>query len=143
MWRPRDHLRRGFHAADGRPDRHDGPVAADFLDARRIQGVAPALPAGRYNVKVSEVSALGPTISHTLEGGLTYAKLATLPGPQQIETSLAEGTARFSWFNPIPYDQILVLDANDKPIRTLSGERAVSSSSTQPASTSWRSSCAA
>ncbi|HZN57059.1 MAG TPA: IPT/TIG domain-containing protein, partial [Planctomycetota bacterium] len=92
-----------------------------FLDARRIQGVAPALPAGRYNVKVSEVSALGPTISHTLEGGLTYAKLATLPGPQQIETSLAEGTARFSWFNPIAYDQILVLDANDKPIRTLSG----------------------
>lgn len=91
-----------------------------FLDARTIKVKAPPLAAGRYNVSVAEAAILGPTIKSTLEGALTYTR-DVYPGPQQVETSLAEGTGRFSWYNPIAYQGIEVLDLNGAVIKRLPG----------------------
>ncbi|MBI4601567.1 MAG: IPT/TIG domain-containing protein, partial [Planctomycetes bacterium] len=55
-----------------------------------------------------------------LPAGVTYVSSApALPGPQQMEASLAEGTARFSWHNPISYRQIRVLDETGTLARSL------------------------
>src|SRR5688572_7683907 len=90
--------------------------AIRFIDTRTLGVMAPGMAPGRYNVRVIETAILGPPPSSTLEGGLTYVR-DLMPGPQQVETSLAEGTARFSWYNPVEYDQIEVLDANGAVIR--------------------------
>ena len=82
--------------------------------------MAPAMAPGRYNVRVIETAVLGPAPSSTIEGGLTDVR-EIVPGPQQVETSLAEGTARFSWYNPVAYDEIEVLDASGAVIRRLDG----------------------
>ena len=94
--------------------------AIRFIDTRTLGVMAPGMAPGRYNVRVIETAILGPPPSSTLEGGLTYVR-DLMPGPQQVETSLAEGTARFSWYNPVEYDQIEVLDANGAVIRRLDG----------------------
>ena len=94
--------------------------AVRFIDTRTLEVMAPARAPGRYNVRVFEPAILVPGPSSTLEGGLTYVR-DLMPGPQQVETSLAEGTARFSWYNPVEYDHIEVLDANGAVIQRLDG----------------------
>jgi len=94
-------------------------AAIRFIDTRTLEITAPAMAPGRYNVRVSEPAIL-PGPSATLEGGVTYVR-DLLPGPQQVETSLAEGTARFSWYNPVAYDEIEIIDASGAVIRRLDG----------------------
>ena len=91
-----------------------------FIDTRTLEVQAPGKAPGRYNVRVFEPSTLVPGPSFTLEGGLGYVR-DLMPGPQQVETSLAEGTARFSWYNPVAYDEIEVIDSTGAVIRRLDG----------------------
>ncbi|MBI4603120.1 MAG: hypothetical protein HY721_14270 [Planctomycetes bacterium] len=84
-----------------------------FVDARTVTGVAPPLPAGAHDLRVAEKLYGGEdTIDHVLPRAVTYTggpgPDTTPPGPQGIEATLAEGTARFSWSNPVPYSEIRV-----------------------------------
>jgi hypothetical protein len=49
---------------------------------------------------------------------------AEVPGPQEIEATLAEGTARFAWHNPVSYDAIRVEDLSGNLIEELPGRSA-------------------
>ncbi len=101
------------------------PVAA--ADGASITGYAPPLAiriaGGILPAEiVVDVTAEDSRGRDVLLGGVTYIRPPVLiPGPQEVETSLAEGTARFSWVNPVAYDQIEVLDENDNVIQVLAG----------------------
>ncbi|MBI4585374.1 MAG: IPT/TIG domain-containing protein [Planctomycetes bacterium] len=95
-------------------------------DGTSITGYAPPLAAGGgagagpVTVDVTAEDSRGVS---GLRGAVTYiVPPVLLPGPDEIEASLAEGTARFSWFNPVAYDEIMVLDANDQVMQVLSGD---------------------
>ncbi len=90
---------------------------AAVVNAGTITGEAPPFSEGAYDVAVS-----GPVGSSILRSGLGYRECdLSFPGPDEIEGSLAEGTARFAWHNPMAYDTILVKDLDGKLLRTLSG----------------------
>lgn len=87
-----------------------------------VTGFAPELPmgipAGPADVVASDLRGMT-----TLPGGMTYTEeCPTLAPPEQFESSLAEGTALFSWYNPEPYDSIEVHDADGNLVATLPGD---------------------
>jgi hypothetical protein len=86
-----------------------------------ITGVAPALGPGEL-LGERVVVALDPRGNATLPAGVTYVEPPPpdlLPGPQGVETSLAYGTARFSWTNPLPYSAVDVETLDGSPIASL------------------------
>jgi len=90
---------------------------ATVVDAGTITGHAPPFSEGAYDVAVA--TAVG---SGLLRGGLLYSDCdQTFPGPDEVEGSLAEGSARFAWHNPVAYDEILVKDLDGAVLRTLPG----------------------
>ena len=96
-----------------------GPAVAG--DGRSITGTAPALPPGELR-GARDVTARDVRGDVSLPGGISYVDPpAVAPGPEQMETSLAEGTARFRWNNPVSYARILVSDAEDNPVAELPG----------------------
>ncbi len=102
----------------GQQQLEDSTVSADGTE---ITGVAPALGSrlqpGLFTVAVEDERG-----SASLRNGIRYIdQCAGVPGPQQVESTLAEGTARFHWFNPVEYASILVLDSEGRTLRTLAG----------------------
>jgi hypothetical protein len=89
------------------------PVLAG--DGNSITGKAPALGA-QEALGPRDVTARDPRGDVSLPGGVTYiAPPPAAPGPQEIESSLAEGTARFRWANPVAYTKILVTGHGRQP----------------------------
>lgn len=79
-------------------------------DGTEIIGQAPVLPigvpAGAHEVTVSD-----PRGDSTFGDTVTFLdECASLLPLEQFDTSLAEGTARFRWYNPEPYESIEVYD---------------------------------
>src|SRR5690606_34077963 len=91
-----------------------------LISPTEIRGRAPSL-SGEPSLGTKNVRASDTRNSYTLEGGVRYVEKPSIPGPQQVETSLAEGTARFSWYNPVAYTEIEVLDPAGNVIQRLPG----------------------
>jgi hypothetical protein len=90
-------------------------------DGTVITGTAPVLPPGEPRGS-RDVTARDTRGAVTLPRGVSYVDPPTVaPGPEQIETSLAEGTARFRWHNPVSYSRIIVTDFDDNVITELDG----------------------
>ena len=90
-------------------------------DGTSITGTAPALVPGELR-GARDVTARDVRGDVSLPGGVSYVDPPTVaPGPEQMETSLAEGTARFRWHNPVSYTRILVTDTDDNPVAELPG----------------------
>ena len=81
-----------------------------------VTGTAPAQSAG-----VKDVSAEDSRGKAILRGAVTYF-VPEVPGPLVTETALAYGKARFEWENTYAYDQIQVLDEQERVIATLPGD---------------------
>ncbi len=96
------------------------------LNGTRITAFAPPLAAGAPLGPRDVVASDSRGIS-TLAGGVNYIPpplASEIPGPQELEESLAEGTARFYWFNPVAYSEILVLGSDDQILKRLPGDTA-------------------
>jgi len=97
-------------------------VDQNFVSETEITGKAPALSAGEEPGPKS-VFAEDSRGRTELEDGVTYvAPPPEIPGPQQIEGSLAWGTARFTWYNPVQYSRIIVRDEGGEIISELPGD---------------------
>lgn len=93
------------------------PRARVHQEGTRITANAPAGLVGPVEVTVQD--ARGTDIDSSL---LTRTDdCPTRERPQQIETSLAHGVARISWFNPEPYTSIEIVDTAGAVIATLPG----------------------
>ena len=109
-------------------------------DGRSVTGVAPAwrhpragdgatagigrrvIPPPLPRSIAVDVSASDIRGESTLVDGVRYVPENRLPGPEQVRSSLAEGSVRVQWMNPVPYAQVLVLDSDDQVIATLPGD---------------------
>lgn len=97
-----------------------GPNRAGTAITGTSPALSPAEPNGPYDV-VAEDSR-GRAI---LPGGVAYQeppRPPALPGPQLVETALAQGKARFEWENLFAYDEIQVLDEEDRVVARLPGD---------------------
>ncbi len=96
-------------------------------DARLVEGreetfIRGIAPVGDVIGPV-DVTARDPAGDFVLEGGVRYVREGNhILGPEQGEASLAEGTARFSWYNPVAFERIEVLDEGGNLIDELDGE---------------------
>ncbi len=104
---------------------HFGNDQAEFATmprANELESLTPALDPGTYSVSLRR----GGTIVTQLARALTVEPEPVVPrqlvGPQQFETSLAGGEARFRWFNPEIYERIEVRDESGEEIMVLSGD---------------------
>ncbi len=100
----------GLHFRPATVVRIDGRALQDAVllpggaDVMTIRGVVPAGP-GPGPVDVAVEDTRGRSV---IPGLLTYVVEDLPPGPEQGEATIAEGTARFSWRNPIAYRAIQV-----------------------------------
>ncbi|MCA8960351.1 MAG: IPT/TIG domain-containing protein, partial [Planctomycetes bacterium] len=78
-------------------------------DGRSITGRIPPLPIG-MPLGDTEVEAMDFRGSSLLDTGVFYQTCSDLRPLEQFETSLAQGTAQFHWYNPDDYAAIEVYD---------------------------------
>ena len=110
------HFRAGLTVRFG-----NNPVDRLRVDSStQATGTAPAGTPGPVNVRASDT--WGQTI---LPNGVVYEeppRAIFTPAPQEFETSLAEGTARFRWVNPVSYSRIEVRDRDGALVTELAGD---------------------
>ncbi|MEM7263651.1 MAG: hypothetical protein AAF488_16810, partial [Planctomycetota bacterium] len=90
------------------------------VDGTSLSGTVPASVGafGPANLQVFDFRGEDET-----EDLLGYTDVcAEILAPEQLEASVAYGTARFCWHNPENYDTIRVLDANGTLIDTIAGD---------------------
>lgn len=86
----------------------------EYVDSATVRAVAPPHGPGRMDISARE----GTTALESLTANVAayiVARSDEVPPPQQLETSLAldedgNRTARFHWYNPMNYAEILVVD---------------------------------
>ncbi|MEM7164178.1 MAG: IPT/TIG domain-containing protein [Planctomycetota bacterium] len=91
-------------------------------DGKTISCVAPAEPYGLLGPTWVTVSDYRGVMSNGFGDQVYIDDCPTLRAPEQFETSIAEGTARFQWFNPRSYDSIDVCDLAGNILAVLPGD---------------------
>jgi hypothetical protein len=92
------------------------PTLAE-LEAQGIQLCAPVCPVPGYCVTpLPQPYAASLIVICPLQVSSSLVR-----APHQLETSLAEGTARFSWHNPVAYDRIQVLGPAGELLQEIAG----------------------
>ena len=95
-------------------------VALRVDSSGRASAQAPAGEPGPQDVRIWD--AFGESV---LPAGVVYVqppRPPITPPPQEFITSLAEGTARFAWVNPVPYSRIEVYDEGGQFLLELQGD---------------------
>ena len=87
-------------------------------DLEVIRGYAPpGLIPGLVDVRFAD-----PRGDLVFEDAIEYVFADALPGPMQIEASLAEGTVRMAWQTPMPFESVELLDASGRLLATVAGD---------------------
>jgi hypothetical protein len=80
-----------------------------LIDQTLFRGVAPRLEPGVHDAEI--VDAEGEVVARLAAAVEVVENVSIVAlGPTEIEATLAQGTARFSWFNPMVYQQIAIRD---------------------------------
>ncbi|MBN1444031.1 MAG: IPT/TIG domain-containing protein [Planctomycetes bacterium] len=87
----------------------------------RITGRTQSMEPGIYDAIIID-SALERVAARLQRAVEVLAREEVLPAPREFDTSLAEGTARFEWFNPVPYTRIVVEDPEGNLVAQLPGD---------------------
>ena len=96
------------------------------IDAQHATGIVPPVSFGNSPSLVVSISrpirVEGENGFNTLPDAITYVPDRFLIGPGKIETSLAYGTIRMSWENPVEYDALQILSEEGVVLHELSGD---------------------